>query len=65
MSVRRVDRDPREPRIEVPLGGVIHSLTTAEATKLRDDLTRALGAPQALTDREAMVWAAAMTGGGR
>lgn len=57
-GVRRVNRDPREPHIEVPLARTVSSLTLAEATQLRDELTRALGAPQALTDREAMVWAA-------
>lgn len=57
-EVRRVNRDPREPRIEVPLGGVIHCLTIEGATEFRDALTRELGAPQVLTDREAMVWSA-------
>lgn len=37
-------------------------LTTREATELRDGLTAALGAPQAMTDREAMVFAAAFAG---
>ena len=48
------------------LGGADHVLTVDEATRLRDELTRELGAP-ALTDREAMVWAfewlGAMSGG--
>lgn len=33
--------------------------TVAEAVELHDALTRELGEPQALTDREAMVWAVA------
>lgn len=45
-------------RIAVGLGHGEHGLIIAEATELRDALTRELGAPQALTDREAMVWAA-------
>lgn len=55
----RSDGTPRGRRIIVPLGGVETVLTVDEATQLRDDLTRELGAPQtqALTDREAMVWA--------
>lgn len=53
------DGTPRGRRIIVPLGGVDHALTEAEATELRDSITRALGAPPALTDREAMVFAVA------
>jgi hypothetical protein len=43
----------------VTLGGEDHSLDEATAAELRDGLTRELGAPQALTDREAMLWAVA------
>lgn len=51
----RNDGTPRGKRI-VALG---HTLTEAEATELRDALTRELGTPQALTEREAMVFAVA------
>ena len=64
---QRADGIPRGRRIMMSLGGCDHVLSVAEATELRNDLTRELGAPeeltrelgalQALTDREAMVWA--------
>jgi hypothetical protein len=50
------DSGKRGRRITVRLGGADHVLAEAQATELRDGLTRELGAPGALTDREAMVW---------
>lgn len=47
-----------ERRIAVSFGSGEHGLDIAEATELRDALTREIGQPSALTDREAMVWAA-------
>lgn len=53
----------RGRRILVELGNEEHQWTVEFATVLRDALTRAIGEPHpqtpALTDREAMVWAAA------
>lgn len=50
--------DGRGKRIVLALHGEEHVLTVDRARELRDALTRELGEPQALTDREAMVWAA-------
>lgn len=60
MNVSSLDNG-RGRRIIVELGGVEHQWTVEFATEFRDALTRELSeqATPALTDREAMVWAAA------
>ncbi len=48
--------DDRHIAVSLGNGGI--GLTLAEATELRDALTRELGEPPTLTAYEAMVWAA-------
>ena len=56
MTVRR-EETPRGPRIVIAIGSEDH-VSVERAIEIRDGITQAIAAPQALTDREAMVWAA-------
>ena len=58
MKVGSFEREGHARLISVSLGNDEYLLPVERATELRDALTRELGASQALTGREAMVWAA-------